>query len=316
MVWESFPGEVEKYLHLKMVVRVCLALSNFMDSYLSGDSPLIRLVILLAFFIVPATLHAQDNFFSKWEARTTATQSRQPAWTPPLVTTFVGLIQVYRADFVRQINPALATTWNYDSSKGLNLIPWANTEIDINLPPYFQHSSPATRNGAGDMSFLVKYRILTGNAEKGNYIWSFCLPITIPTGSYKNGSTNASLAPTMAFGKGYGHFDLQTTLGASLPTGNADKLGRPITWNATAQYHLGKYFWPELESNATYFHGGPNDGKNQEFLTPGLLLGKFSLRPRDPKSRLGLGFGAGEQIATSKFHTFNHGLVFTGRLLF
>lgn len=261
-------------------------------------------------------LHAQDNFFEKWEARTTATQSKQPAWTPPLATTFVGLIQVARTDFVRQINPALATTWNYDSSKGVNLIPWANTEIDINFPPYFEHSSPAAINGAGDMSFLAKYRILTGNAEHGNFVLSACLPITIPTGSYKNGSTNASLAPTLAFGKGFRRLDIQSTLGATLPTGNTNKLGRPIVWNTTAQYHLGKYFWPELESNATYFHGGPNDGKNQEFVTPGLMMGKFSLRPRDPKSRLGIGFGAGEQIATSKFHAYNHGLIFSGRLLF
>ena len=272
--------------------------------------------LFLCVFATTLALHAQDSFFDKWEARTTATQSKQPAWTPPLATTFVGLIQVYRSDFVRQTNPALATTWNYDSSKGLNLIPWANTEIDINLPPYFQHGAPATRNGAGDMSFLVKYRILTGNAKHGNYIWSICLPITIPTGSYKNGSTNASIAPTMAFGKGYGRFDVQTTIGATLPTGNTLKLGRPIVWNTTAQYHIGKYFWPELESNATYFEGGPNDGKKQEFITPGLLLGKFSLRPSNPKSRLGFGFGAGEQIATSKFHAYNHGLIFSGRLLF
>lgn len=299
-----------------MVVWLCIVLSSLASSYYFGDRRLIRLLILLVLVIAPATLHSQDDFFSKWEARTTATQSKQPAWTPPLATTFVGLIQVYRSDFVRQTNPALATTWNYDSSKGLNLIPWANTEIDINLPPYFQHSSPATLNGAGDMSFLVKYRILTGNAKHGNYIWSFGLPITIPTGSYKNGSTNASIAPTMCFGKGYGLFDVQTTLGATLPTGNTVKLGRPIAWNTTAQYRIGKYLWPEIESNATYFHGGPNDGKSQEFITPGLMLGKFSLRPKDPKSRLGFGFGAGEQIATSKFHAYNHGILCSARLLF
>lgn len=166
------------------------------------------------------------------------------------------------------------------------------------------------------MSFLPKYRIMTGNREHGNYVWSVGLPFTIPTGSYKNGSTNASISPTMGFGKGFGYLDIQTTLGATLPTGNTAKLGRPIVWNTTAQYHLGKYFWPELESNATYFHGGPNDGKSQEFITPGLILGRFALRPKDPKSRLGIGFGAGEQIATSKFHTYNHGLIVTSRLLF
>jgi len=275
-----------------------------------------QVALFLCVFTSTIALRAQNNFFEKWEARTTATQSKQPVWTPPLATTFVGLIQVARTDFNRQINPALATTWNYDSSKGVNLIPWANTEIDINLPPYFEHSSPAAKNGAGDMSFLAKYRILAGNAEHGNYVVCINLQATIPTGSYKNGSTNASLAPILGLGKGFGRFDVQTTLGATLPTGNTVILGRPIAWNTTAQYHLGKYFWPELESNATYFEGGPNEGKSQEFLTPGLMLGKFALRPSDPKSRLGIGFGAGEQIATSKFHSYNHGLIFSGRLLF
>jgi hypothetical protein len=275
-----------------------------------------QVALLFCVLASPITLHAQNNFFDKWEARTTATQSKQPAWTPPLATTFVGLIQVARTDFTRQISPTLATTWNYDSSKGLNLIPWANTEIDINLPPYFEHTPSTTTNGAGDMSFLAKYRILTGNAKHGNYILSSGLLLTIPTGSYKNGSTNASFAPTLGFGKGFGQFDIQTTLAATLPTGNTDKLGRPVAWNTTAQYHLARYFWPELESNATYFHGGPNDGKSQEFLTPGILLGRFSLRPHDPRSRLGIGFGGGEQIATSKFHTYNHGLILSARLLF
>jgi hypothetical protein len=276
-----------------------------------------RIALFLCALLPPAALSAQDNFFEKWEARTTATQSKQPAWTPPLATTYVGLIQVARTDFLRQISPTHTTTWNFDGSKGLCLIPWANTEIDINLPPYLQHSTPTPVDGAGDMSFLVKYRLMTGNLEHGNYVWSVGLPFTIPTGSYKNGSTNGSFSPTMGFGKGFGrHLDIQSTLGATLPTGNTDKLGRPIVWNTTAQFHLGKYFWPELESNATYFHGGPNDGKSQEFLTPGIILGRFSLRPKEPKSRLGIGFGAGEQIATSKFHSYNHGLIFTFRLLF
>lgn len=274
---------------------------------------LLTFVCLLA---SSSVMHAQDNFFEKWEARTTRTQAKQPNWTPPLVTTYVGLIQVLRSDFTRQYSPTHVTTWNYDTSKGVNLVPWANTEIVVNLPPYFQRSAPTPKGGAGDMSFLYKYRILTGDAEHGNFVVSACLLATIPTGSYKNGSTDASVAPTLLLGKGFGKLDIQSTLAGTLPTGDTNKLGRTVTWNTTGQYHLGKYFWPELESNATYYHGGPNDGKSQNFVTPGIIFSKFKLRPRDDKSRLGIGFGAGEQIATSKFHTYNHGLVFTGRLVF
>jgi hypothetical protein len=166
------------------------------------------------------------------------------------------------------------------------------------------------------MSFLLKYRFLTGDGEHGNFVVSACLLATIPTGSHKNGSTDASVAPTILAGKGFGRLDIQSTLAGTLPTGDTNKLGRPVAWNTTAQYRLGRYFWPELESNATYYYGGPNAGKNQNFLTPGIVFGKFKLRPADAKSRLGIGFGAGEQIATSKFHTYNHELVFTGRFVF
>ena len=93
-------------------------------------------------------------------------------------------------------------------------------------------------------------------------------------------------------------------------------LGRSIAWNTTAQYHLGKYFWPELESNSTYFFGGKNDGKKQNFLTPGIVFSKFKFHPGDGKSRIGVAFGAGMQIATSHFHTYNHELAFTSRFIF
>ncbi|HTV83343.1 MAG TPA: hypothetical protein VME18_11890, partial [Acidobacteriaceae bacterium] len=85
----------------------------------------------LLLLLAAASVSAQNNFFDNWEQRASATQAKQPAWTPPLVTTFVPLIQVYRGDFTRQIGPTHATTWNYDGSKGLNLIPWSNTEIDF-----------------------------------------------------------------------------------------------------------------------------------------------------------------------------------------
>ncbi len=281
----------------------------------------LSLIILLA----TTSLHAQggsasaasSGFFKQWEARASATQAKQPGWAVPLVTTYTGLIQVARTDIVRQIAPALTTTWNYDNSKGLNLVPWANTELAFNLPPYIQHNSTAV-NGFGDVSFLGKYRILSGNAQHGSYTLSAWVLATIPTGSYKNGSTDASVAPTLGAGKGFGKFDVQSTLGATLPTGNPaiSTAGRPVVWNTVAQYRFGKLFWPEIESNATFYKGGTNDGKTQEFITPGLIVGKCALHPSDPKSRPGLAFGAGMQIAASRFHSYNHGLVMTARWIF
>jgi hypothetical protein len=285
-----------------------------------------RLIIAPVFLACCGSLPAQDSlaakpagqqesFFYSWEQRTSATQAKQPAWPPPLITTFVGLIQVERVDFMRQTASTLVQTWNVDGSKGLNLIPFANTEIDTNLPGYFEHSSPAVKNGAGDMSFLLKYRFLAGNAGHGSYLLSSFLSGTIPTGSYKNGSADATVSPNIGVAKGFAWFDVQSTLGASLPVMDTATLGRSIAWNTAMQAHLAKYFWPELEFNSTYFKGGSNDGKNQTFATPGLLF-THKLRPAEAQSRLGLCMGAGEQIATSRFHSYNHEIAVTTRLIF
>lgn len=276
-----------------------------------------RFVLLPAFLACAMPLWAQDGFFSRWAARATATQSRQPTWTPPVATTYVGLIQVARIDFTRQL-AVHATTWNYDSSKGLNLIPFARTEVDINLPPYLLHSAPTAKNGAGDMSFLFKYRALAGSAEHGSYVLSAFLPFSIATGSYKNGSPHPTLAPSIGVGKGFGAFDVQSTLGATLPASQGKELGRPIVWNTTFQYHIFRTCWPELESNSTFFKGGPNDGKTQEFLTPGIVFGKYRYpyRRHSDATRFGFGFGIAEQIATTHFNTYKHGLIFTSRFLF
>lgn len=89
-----------------------------------------------------------------------------------------------------------------------------------------------------------------------------------------------------------------------------------MAWNTAGQVRVGKLFWPEIESNAAFFKGGSHAGKMQEFITPGVLVGKCKLRPEDAHSRAGLAFGVGMQIATSHFYTYNHGLVTTARWIF
>ncbi len=274
-----------------------------------------RIILLFALLAASPLLPAQGGFAARWDQRASATQSRQPAWPPPLVTTYVGLIQVARADFIHQLSSNHVGTWNLDGSKGLNLIPATNTELDINLPPYLEHSTPTVENGAGDMSFLLKVRFLSGGAAHGNYDLCAYLSSTIPTGSYKNGSADATVSPNVGVGKGFGWFDVQSTLGASLPVMDTATLGRTIAWNTAAQAHVAKFFWPELEFNSTFFKGGPNDGKIQAFATPGLLVAR-KFHPKEAHSRLGFCVGAGEQIATSRFHSYNHETAITTRLLF
>jgi len=283
----------------------------------SETNRLLKIIAAIALLASTAgTLNAQDNFFAHWEGRASRTQSKQPSWSVPLVAPYPMLIQVLRADFTRQVTPTLTDTWNYGASRGLNLIPGFNSEFDFYYPPYIQHNAKGAKDGSGDAGFLYKYRILSANEKSGNYMLSAQIVSTIPTGSYSNGSTDASVSPTLLGGKGFGRFDVITSLGGTLPTGDTVKLGRSVAWSTTAQYHIGRYFWPELESNATYFFGGKNDGKSQNFLTPGVTLSKFKLHPDNEHSRVALATGAGMQIATSKFHTYNHNLVITARLVF
>ena len=270
---------------------------------------------LLSGLLSSTVVRAQDNFISRWQARATATLSQQPKWAPPVVSPYPQLIQVVRADFFRTISPTHVTTWNYGDSRGINLIPLANTEIDVFYPPYMQHSN-STVDGFGDLGFSAKYRFLSRNEKQGNYVVSAFINATVPTGDHKNGAAHPTIGPNVAAGKGFGKFNVTSCFGATIPTEHADTIGRSIAWNTNAQYHLAKHAWVEIEDNATWFNGGANDGKKQNFVTPGVLAGPFKLYPTDSKRREAFMFGAAIQIATSSFHANNHNANFTARYTF
>jgi hypothetical protein len=271
-----------------------------------------RDVVLLMFLLLGAgsQLVAQ-SFLDDYFARVARNQAEQPHWVTPVATVTPRLEQEFRYDIFWQGHADGTTTENYGGSKGLELIPANNVEVIVNLPPYIVHNNPKQVDGWGDESFLVKYRFLSRNEQGGNYILTAFLGWSIPTGTYKNGSLHAVLTPTLAFGKGWGNFDIQTTAGIGLPVADSQKLGQPVTWNLTAQYRVLRKVWPELEMNSTFYHDGPNDGKKQVFLTPGLVFGKIPLW-----RRLGLTVGTGVQIAATHFHTYNHAWILSTRLPF
>lgn len=161
------------------------------------------------------------------------------------------------------------------------------------------------------MSFLAKYRLLAANEENGNYILTVFLGASVPTGKTGIGARDAIVTPTIAGGKGFGDFDIQSTLGWSLPTGDGELIGRSMISNTVLQYHVGRFLWPEVESNAIYFLDGPNGGKTQIFLTPGLVLGRLHLY-----RRLGLTLGGGLQVAATHFHVTNHNWILSVRFPF
>jgi hypothetical protein len=276
-----------------------------------------------ASFVSAAAQAASGSWIDRYQARVTATQNAQPHWITPLVTVTPRLEQEVRADFVRQTNAKLYDTWNYGNSKGLELIPERHIELIFNVPPFFNHSQPGVKDGFGDVSFLMKYRIFSRSEESGNAILTAFLAATVPTGKDSNGSCCAVVTPTLAAGKGWKLLALTSTLGGSLPVTNVKGLGHTTTWNNTVQYRLAKtgvarLFWPELEFNSSFYSGGSNDGKIATFATPGIIIGRIPLShdASGKPGRLGLTFGAGEQIALTHFHTYNHGIILTGRIPF
>ena len=266
--------------------------------------------------------HAQGSFWARWQARASATQAAQPHWITPLVLVTPRLEQEFRTDFVHQYNTKGQYQWTYDNGKGLELIPERHTEILVNLPPFIHHGNGA-KDGFGDLSFVAKERLFSRNEEGGNAIVTFSLGGTTPTGKNGNGSCCAVVTPTLAVGKGFGRLALESTAGGSLPVTNADRLGHTIAWNNAIQYRamktgIGRLFWPEVEFNSSFFKGGSNDGKAMTFITPGMVIGRIPLmhNAQGLPGRLGLTFGAGEQIALTKFRTYNHATVITARIPF
>lgn len=262
-----------------------------------------------------------QTFFGRYQARVSATQAEQPGWITPLVTVTPRLEQELRTDFVHQYNGTPKPIWNYGNSKGLEFIPQRRIEILVNVPPFFSRDN-GEADGFGDMSFNSKYRFFARNEQHGNAIVTGFFAASIPTGKNGNGSCCASVTPTLAVGKGFRQIDFTSTAGGLLPVSNTKGLGRSVIWNSVVQYRaantgVGRLFWPEAEINSTFFKGGTNDGKAQTFATPGIVIGRIPLtHPVAGERRPGLTFGAGEQIAVTHFHTYNHALVLTARIPF
>jgi len=274
-----------------------------------------KLLAIMFICSVSTSCFSQRDFVNAWEKRVRITSSQQPSWAVPVFTPSSGLVQLIRFDAVRQYTPTHTTTWNIDGGKGFNVIPWYKTELDFNLPPFLLHNVRGNVDGPGDFSMLLKYRFLGANEQKGNYNLSAALAGSAPTGSYKNGSTDGSISPTVFAGKGYRSFDVQSSATMILPTGHTAANGRPIAWNTALQDRVKRIFWPEVEISSIFFRGGSHDGKAQTFIAPGFEVSKIKLTSNET-NRLAIVFGAGEQIALTHYHSYNHALSFTSRLVF
>ena len=217
----------------------------------------------------PAASSSASDFWSAWVAVAERARATQPAWSSPLVTTSGMLEQRVRFDMSEQHAGNGANTTVFDGGRGLDLIVSGSNEIQIAAPPYDIHTTPTGKgdlNGFGDWAFVrVKQRLASAPESGGNYFVTAWLQAQAPIGI--PGLTNSvwTLLPTLAFGKGWGDFDIQATVGGVLPTANVARLGDQIQTNVAFQYHLLKVLWPELEVNWTYFASGQRGGLNQVF---------------------------------------------------
>jgi hypothetical protein len=263
-------------------------------------------------------LQPVQDYFEDWFARASRTQAEQPHWMTPVVTVTPRLEQELRYDQSFQSAQHGELTTNYGSGKGIELIPWDTIEAILGIPNYESHEYPGKKGAEnrgtddfGDWTALVKYRLLSANEENGNYILTAFMGFSAPTGTSGNSTGHAQFTPTIAFGKGFGDFDFQSTVGVTFPDGGLDRLGMPLAYNTAFQYHLLDVLWPEVEVNYTWFPDGEHAGKNQVYLTPGLILGRFPIW-----ERVKLIAGAGFQVAVTKYAQYHNSWIITGRVTF
>jgi hypothetical protein len=257
--------------------------------------------------------YSGDGVIVQWLNEVTRIQSEQPSWVTPVVTVTPRLEQEFRYDQLWESAPRNRDTNSYGGGKGFEFIPCDNVEVILGVPAYQTHGFPNNTGGFADENLLVKYRILSANKDNGNYILTAFLGVTVPSGDPYNSGDHEVTTPTIAFGKGWGNFDFQTTLGISVPDDGAAHAGpgTPIAWNTTLQYRVFPKVWPEVEFNYTYWPNGDRAYINQLYVTPGLVLGRFEI-----DKRFGCTIGAGEQIALTGRAQNNHNTILTVRFPF
>jgi len=250
-----------------------------------------------------------SGLFRNWFRMGERIQAEQPDWLSPIATTSGRLKQEFRYDLWRQPTTLGGTDYNFGGGKGLEFIIAPRIQLMVGPPSYVAHMGLATPDGFGDIPVMLKFRLAASGPREGDYLLTLFLSATVPGGS--NAMRDAILSPAIAVGKGWGRFDVQSTFGANLPSGDTAALGRQLVSNTAFQYRMFWKLWPEVEANSTYFLTGKNAGATQVFLTPGLGFGRVRVW-----RALRFSTAAGMQIAATRFHTYNHRAVFSVRYSF
>jgi hypothetical protein len=285
---------------------------------------------------LPSDGYVSNGPFVSWLDMISASQAAQPHWIAPLVTATPRLEQEFRWDFYdqqngkgRQGNGQHILNYGGPGGARIELIPAYDWEVILAAPSYATASGPrGTAQGWADWpAFLVKYRIISANEKSGDYIVTAFFQMSDPLGTGAGISNNVLVAqPTLAFGKGWGDFDIQMTISQQYPlssigpkpkTGTTvGNFGDPILWNTSFQYHFSEYFWPELEVNYEYWPNGIHAGLSEVLLTPGIILGRFKIGNDTPTRPINLIVGAGYQVVVTPNPVIKNNVVATFRVTF
>jgi hypothetical protein len=263
-----------------------------------------------------------QSFLDDWDQMVRTARATQPSWSSPVVTTTALLEQRVRFDLAFQRAANGTETTNIDNGKGLDLIVGPNSEIQLAAPPYVIRTTPSGKgqlSGLNDWAFFrFKQRLASSPEDAGNYIISTWIQLQAASGIAPLSNHVFTVLPTIGFGKGFGPFVIQGTVGGVVPTAHESSIGTQFAGNLAFQYHVWRLLWPQIEVNWTHFIDGQRDGKDQVLLTPGLVVGRFSLT-----ERLRCTFGVGYQFAVEPHFqsspllpSFNHAWVVTTRLNF
>ncbi len=263
-----------------------------------------------------------SGYFDNWFNRVNEAQRSQPHWMTPIVTVTPRLEEEVRYDQFWEHLPNGGSLHNFDTGKGLELIPTTTNEVIIGAVPYQERNvrGAQTDGFADGPTILVKQRLFSENEASGDAIVTGFFSVTPSGGGGHFTQRTTVLSPSIAGGKGWGAFDIQATSGFAIPTRNMVELGTQWLTNIAFQVHVAKYFWPEFELNDdVWVSGKQRGGKNQLFLMPGIIFGRFELG-----GRVRAAFGVGYQFAVSPQErlapvldpVYDHNWILTARLSF
>ena len=263
------------------------------------------------------------SYFAHWFDHVRAARASQPEWSSPVVTTTALLEERFRFDMSFQHAGNGADTTVLDGGKGLDLIVSGTQEVQIASVPYYLRGNNAAGKGQltgfADWPFVrFKQRLASSPENEGDYILSAWLQVQAPAGIKALTNHAWTLLPTLGYGKGWGPFDVQGTVSAVIPTAYEGRTGTQIVNNIAFQYHVLGILWPQIEVNWTYYPDGQRGGKNQVFLTPGLVVGRIPISGR-LKATVGFGYQSAvspNYRASPLTPTYNHAWLITSRLSF